>query len=101
MLFVGIEVSELDQLDLIRIVRKDPSVIKLYSKDPQTEIYIKKLGLEAIHLIQKEFPNFLPSNLQYVYSINVISSSMMSSSGYKKIRFYISVKGEILKKIES
>ncbi len=98
MLFMGIEVSE---LDLISIVRKDPSVIKLYSIDPKTEIYIKKLGLEAIQLIQKEFPNFLPSNLQYVYSINVISSSMISSSGYKKIRFYISVKGEILKRIES
>ena len=98
MLFVGIEVSE---LDLIKIVRKDPSVIKLYSIDPKTEIFIKKLGLEAIQLIQKEFPNFLPSNLQYVYSINVISSSMISSSGYKKIRFYISVKGEILKRIES
>ena len=98
MLFMGIEVSE---LDLIRIVRKDPSVIKLYSKDPQTEIYIKKLGLEAIQLIQKEFPDFLPLNLQNIYSINVISSCMMSSSGYKKIRFYISVKGEILKRIES
>ena len=98
MLFMGIEVSE---LDLISIVRKDPSVIKLYSIDPKTEIFIKKLGLEAIQLIQKEFPNFLPSNLQYVYSINVISSSMISSSGYKKIRFYISVKGEILKRIES
>ena len=98
MLFVGIEVSE---LDLIRIVRKDPSVIKLYSKDPKTEIYIKKLGEEAIRAMEKEFPNFLPSNLQYIYSVNVISSEMMSSSGYKKIRFYISVKGEILKKIES
>ena len=98
MLFMGIEVSE---LDLISIVRKDPSVIKLYSIDPKTEIYIKKLGLEAIQLIQKEFPNFLPSNFQYVYSINVISSIMMSSSGYKKIRFYISIKGEILKRIES
>ena len=98
MLFVGIEVSE---LDLIRIVRKDPSVIKIYSSDPKTEIYIKKLGGEAINEIEKEFPNFLPSNLQNVYSINIISSSMVSSSGYKKIRFYISVKGEILKKIES
>ena len=98
MLFMGIEVSE---LDLISIVRKDPSVIKLYSIDPKTEIYIKKLGLEAIQLIQKEFPNFLPSNLNYIYSINVISSKMMSSSGYKKIRFYISIKGEILKRIES
>ena len=98
MLFMGIEVNE---LDLISIVRKDPSVIKLYSIDPKTEIYIKKLGLEAIQLIQKEFPNFLPSNLQYVYSINVISSSMISSSGYKKIRFYLSLKGEILKRIES
>ncbi|MHA1562502.1 MAG: hypothetical protein ACTSPA_10300 [Promethearchaeota archaeon] len=88
-------------LDLISIVRKDPSVIKLYSIDPKTEIYIKKLGLEAIQLIQKEFPNFLPSNLNYIYSINVISSKMMSSSGYKKIRFYISIKGEILKRIES
>ncbi|MHA1474439.1 MAG: hypothetical protein ACTSQ5_04560 [Promethearchaeota archaeon] len=95
---MGIEVSE---LDLISIVRKDPSVIKLYSIDPKTEIYIKKLGLEAIQLIQKEFPNFLPSNLNYIYSINVISSKMMSSSGYKKIRFYISIKGEILKRIES
>ena len=95
---MGIEVSE---LDLIRIVRKDPSVVILYSKDPQTEIYIKKLGLKAIQLIQKEFPDFLPPNLQNVYSINVISSIMMSSSGYKKIRFYISVKGEILKRIES
>ncbi|MHA1511211.1 MAG: hypothetical protein ACTSRX_05765 [Promethearchaeota archaeon] len=98
MLVMGIEVSE---LDLISIVRKDPSVIKLYSIDPKTEIYIKKLGLEAIQLIQKEFPNFLPSNLNYIYSINVISSKMMSSSGYKKIRFYISIKGEILKRIES
>jgi len=98
MLFVGIEVSE---LDLIRIVRKDPSVIKIYSLDPKTEIYIKKLEEEAIREIEKDFPNFLPSNLQNVYSINVISSIMISSSGYKKIRFYISVKGEILKRIES
>ena len=98
MLFVGIEVSE---LDLIRIVRKDPSVIKLYSMDPKTEIYIRKLGKEAINNFEKEFPNFLPSNLQYVYTINVISSYMISSSGYKKIRFYFSVKGEILKRIES
>ena len=98
MLFMGIEVSE---LDLIRMVRKDPSVIKLYSMDLKTEIYIKKLGSDAIQLIEKEFPNFLPSNLQYVYSINVVSSCMMSSSGYKKIRFYISTKGEILKRIES
>lgn len=98
MLFVGIEVSE---LDLIKIVRKDPSVVKLYSMDSNTEIYIKKLSLEAIQLIKKEFPNFLPSNLQSVYSINIISSKMMSSSGYKKIRFYISIEGEILKRIES
>ncbi len=98
MLFVGIEVSE---LNLIRIVRKDPSVIKLYSMDPKTEIYIKKLGMEGLNLIKKEFPNFLPSNLQSVYSINIISSKMMSSSGYKKIRFYISVEGKILKRIES
>ncbi len=101
MLFVGNEVSELNQLDLIRIVRKDPSVIKLYSMDPKTEIYIKKLGLEGLDLIKKEFPNFLPTNLLSVYSINIISSRMMSSSGYKKIRFYISLKGEILKRIES
>ena len=98
MLFVGIEVSE---LDLIKIVRKDPSVIKLYSLDPKTEIYIKKLGEMGIKTIHEEFPNFLSSNLQWVYSINIISSRMMSSSGYKKIRFYISVKGEILKRIES
>ena len=98
MLFVRNEVSE---LDLICIVRKDPSVIKLYSMDPKTEIYIKKLGLEGLNLIKKEFPNFLPTNLQNVYSVNVISSIMMSSSGYKKIRFYISIKGEILKRIES
>ena len=98
MLFMGIDVSE---LDLIKIVRKDPSVIKLYSLDPKTEIYIKKLDQVGTLLIEKEFPNFLPSNLQSVYSINVISSKMMSSSGYKKIRFYISVKGEILKRIES
>ena len=95
---MGIEVTE---LDLIRIVRKDSSVVRLYSMDPQTEIYIKKLKREACHIIEKEFPNFLPSNLQSVFSVNVISSKMMSSSGYKKIRFYISVKGEILKKIES
>ncbi len=98
MLFVGIEVSE---LDLIKIVRKDPSVVKLYSMDSNTEIYIKKLSLEAIQLIEKEFPNFLPSNLQSAFSVNVSSSHMMSSSGYKKIRFYISVKGEILKRIEN
>ena len=98
MLFVRIEVSE---LDLIKIVRKDPSVIKLYSLDPKTEIYIKKLGEMGIKNIHEEFPNFLSSNLQWVYSINIISSRMMSSSGYKKIRFYISVKGEILKRIES
>jgi len=98
MLFVGIEVSE---LDLIKIVRKDPSVVKLYSMDSNTEIYIKKLSLEAIQLIEKEFPNFLPVNLQSAFSVNVSSSHMMSSSGYKKIRFYISVKGEILKRIEN
>ena len=98
MLFMGIDVSE---LDLIKIVRKDPSVIKLYSLDPKTEIYIKKLDQLGTLLIEEEFPNFLPPNLQSVYSINVISSKMMSSSGYKKIRFYISVKGEILKRIES
>lgn len=98
MLFMGVEVSE---LDLIRLVRKDPSVIELYSMDPKTEIYIKKLGTEALDLLQKEFPNFLPSNLQSVFSINVISSKMISSSGYKKIRFYISVTGKLLKRIES
>ena len=98
MLFVGIEVSE---LDLIRIVRKDPSVKKVFSVDPKTEIYIKKLGELGLEAMEKEFPDFLPPNLQNVYSINIISSTMMSSSGYKKIRFYISVKGEILKRIES
>ncbi|QEE17850.2 hypothetical protein DSAG12_03688 [Promethearchaeum syntrophicum] len=95
---MGVEVSE---LDLIRLVRKDPSVIELYSMDPKTEIYIKKLGTEALDLLQKEFPNFLPSNLQSVFNINVISSKMISSSGYKKIRFYISVTGKLLKRIES
>ncbi len=95
---MGVEVSE---LDLIRIVRKDPSVIELYSMDPKTEIYIKKLDTKATDLLQKEFPNFLPPNLQSAFSINIISSKMLSSSGYKKIRFYISVTGEILKRIES
>ena len=98
MLFMGVELSE---LDLIRIVRKDQSVMDLYSVDPKTEIYIKKLGTEALDLLQKEFPNFLPPNLQSAFSINVISSKMISSSGYKKIRFYISVTGELLKRIES
>ena len=98
MLFMGVEVSE---LDLIRLVRKDPSVIDLFSMDPKPEIYIKKLGMEAIDLLQKEFPNFLPPNLENVFSINIISSKMITSSGYKKIRFYISVTGEILKRIES
>ena len=66
---MGIEVSE---LDLISIVRKDPSVIKLYSKDPQTEIYIKKLGEEACKQIEIEFPNFLPSNLLVAPSLLVM-----------------------------
>ena len=95
---MGIEVSE---LDLIRIVRNDFSVINLYSIDPKTEIYIKNLGRLGLEAMENEFPDFLPPNLQNVYCINVISSSMVSSSGYKKIRFYISVKGEILKRIES
>ncbi|MHA2019744.1 MAG: hypothetical protein ACTSXY_15890 [Promethearchaeota archaeon] len=98
MLFMENEVSE---LDLIKIVRKDPSVVKLFSMDPKTEIYIRKLGLEAINLFRKEFPDFLPLNIESVYSVNVISSKMMSSSGYKKIRFYISLKGKILKRIEN
>lgn len=93
--------KKISELGLIQIVREDTSVRRLFSADPKTEIYINELDLIAIQLIQKEFPTFLSTDLTSLFSVNVISSRMMSSSGYKKIRFYISPIGEIIKKIES
>lgn len=87
--------------NLIKIVRQDPSVSYLQKLDPRTEIYVHALDeTDLIHLNQ-EYPNFLPSGITTIFSVNVISSTMMGNNGYKKFRFYIDPTGTILKRIES
>lgn len=93
--------SEFEENEIIRLVRKDPNVQLLQTADPKTEIYVHRLFSKQIIQINQEYPNFLPSDTPYVYSVNVISSEIKSKSGYKKIRFYISPKGQIVRRIET
>jgi hypothetical protein len=91
----------LTEVQLMKIVRNDPSVERLFSLDSGTDIIINRLDSVAINQMLQEFPGFLTPNSDYIYSINVVSSRMLDNKGYKKIRFYLSPMGEILKKLES
>ena len=88
-------------LNLIKIVRRDPSVRDLQKLDPKTEIYVQKLEKSHLMQLNQDYPNFIPTGLTNIFSINVISSKMVQNIGYKKIRFYINPNGKILKRIES
>ncbi|UYP45172.1 hypothetical protein NEF87_001457 [Candidatus Lokiarchaeum ossiferum] len=88
-------------LNLIKIVREDPSVSYLQELDPRTEIYVHEMNKTDLIYLNQEYPNFLPAENSTIFSINVISSKMMEGSGYKKFRFYLDPSGKILKRIES
>ncbi len=87
--------------ELIKVIRRDPSVQDLQKQDPKTEIYTHKLTRNDLEQLNQEYPLFLSAKWDEIYSINVISSKMSENSRYKKIRFYIAPTGDILKKIES
>lgn len=91
----------LTETEIILKVRADSGVIALQTVDPDTEIYVSRLEADQIHQINEEFPNFLPSDLSYVWSVNIISAQMRQGSGYKKIRFYLSPEGNILGRYET
>ena len=93
--------SDFEENEIILLVRKDHSVQLLQSTDPKTEIYIHRLFPEQIIQLNQEYPNFLPTDTPFIYSVNVISSQILSNLGYKKIRFYISPKGQVVRRIET
>lgn len=87
--------------DAILIVRKDPGVELVLKTDPKTEIYVQAVDEKANLYLQKEIPDLLTKESICAYSINVVSSKVFSNQGYKKIRFYLSPEGQILRRLET
>jgi hypothetical protein len=87
--------------DLIQKIRQDPSVHQLQLVDPEAEIYINLLDERKILQIEQEYPGFFPEHHDFIYSVNVISSQMWKGMGYKKIRLYYSLSGDLLKRFET
>ena len=89
------------KVELIQYIRSLDEVSRLLDKDPKTNIYINCIDSESLVKLKEIYPNLLPETESPIFSINVISSRMLTKKGYKKYRYYLNKEKKVLKKFEN
>ncbi|MHA1745678.1 MAG: hypothetical protein ACTSWW_06745 [Promethearchaeota archaeon] len=84
---------------IIALARKDPAVQQLIADFPDAEILTHSLSEAQTTQMKAEYPTVFSELTKEAFCVNVISTEMVLPKGYRKIRFYFSSDGVLLKKI--
>ncbi len=88
-------------MEILKFVREIDEVEVIFSQDPDTKILINTFNDQDLIQLQKDYPDLLPNQNAPIYSVNVITSKMLTKSGYRKIRYYIDGSGQIIREFST
>ena len=84
---------------IIALTRDDSDVQQLIADFPDAEILTHSLSEAQTTRMKAEYPTVFLKLTMGAFCVNVISTEMVLPKGYRKIRFYFSSNGVLLKKI--